>query len=625
MNDSFSNWILSLCLGLAVAPGGAMAAEISYFKGTSNEDLDAAIIERLTDQGHTVTEFLPGGVEEAEQLAETADKDLVIISETIGSVQVTDTQAAGGAFTLRNLPKPIISFEVYHWDEAFWTRDVQYEDFGNTGRPEVFEEPLQELLDTLYIKDPSHPMAAGLSGAVKVYKEKFSFNFGKTPVGTRVIATVDEAGEFPTHFEIPKGTTLVDGSITPERRIGIFFAQGSGIVDDPPGQLADFEFLSDEGLALFDAAVNYALSSGGGQAGPPADVGPVKGENFVKVGDIGNPEDADQGYGSVDYEYYFSKFEVTVGEYAAFLNSAAKSDDKGLYDPNMSIDQNGNDGSFTYEVIDDTGKRPIRWVEAVDCMRFCNWLHNGATDAADTEDGAYSFEDPDLPGPRNPGARFFMPTEDEWYKAAHYDPTKDGGKGGYWYYAVQSDQISADPPPGGKMSANFDAVARGEGEVTDVDAYPLAVSYYGTHDQSGNVWEWLEPDPAAPDQSRRRSGSWENNDGRLGNDQSGQNSVTAGVSMHQGIRIAAAPAFGGASIDLPFQITRLAYLPGEQNSVVVTWNSKPDGTYTVFRSGNLTDWEEVTDGLQSAGNTTTLAIDLAIPPESEVYVYVKEE
>jgi hypothetical protein len=273
MKIASGNPTLSQCLGLALgillafSQSSLFAAEISYFKGTSNEDLDEAIIDRLTEQGHTMTEFNPAGADEDEQLAATEDKDLVIISESVSSNDVSDTQSAGGAFTLRTLPIPIISFEPFHWDEAFWSEDIQYEDFGNTGRPEIVEESLQELLDTLYIKDPSHPMAAGLSGAVKVYDEKFSFNFGKPPAGTRIVATVDEAGEFSTHFEIPKGTALWDGSITPERRIGIFVAQGSGIVQNPPGQLLKFEFLSDQGLALIDAAVNYALSIG--TIGPP--------------------------------------------------------------------------------------------------------------------------------------------------------------------------------------------------------------------------------------------------------------------------------------------------------------------------------------------------------------------
>ncbi|MDA0811926.1 MAG: SUMF1/EgtB/PvdO family nonheme iron enzyme [Verrucomicrobia bacterium] len=499
-------WMPSLCLGLLLVPTGAFGGKISYFKGTSNEDLDAALIERLTDQGHEVTEFLPGGIEEAEQLAEAADKDLVIISETIGSVQVTDTQAAGGAFTLRTLAKPIISFEPYHWDESFWTAPVQFEDFGNTGRPEVAEESLRELLDTLHVKEPGHPMAAGFSGAVKVYAEKFSFNFATPPAGTRIVATVDAAGKYATHFEIPKGTKLEDESVTPEKRIGIFLAQGSGIVDDPPGQLTKLEFLSEQGLAMLDASIDYALTGGGGGGGAPS-AGPVKGTNFVKVSDPGNPADESQGYGKVDKEFYISKFEVTVAEYAAFLNAVARSDDFGLYNPSMEIDQNGNDGSYTYEAHEDRGNRPIRWLEAVDGMRFCNWLHNGASDGGDTEDGAYTFSDPNTPGPRNPGAKFFVPNEDEWFKAAYFDPTKNQGKGGYWYHAVRADDVVSGPPPGDKTTANFDAVVRDDGEVSDVGAYVMATSYYGTHDQTANVWEWLEPSPDAPDQSRRRSGS----------------------------------------------------------------------------------------------------------------------
>jgi hypothetical protein len=69
----------------------------------------------------------------------------------------------------------------------------------------------------------------------------------------------------------------------------------------------------------------------------------------------------------------------------------------------------------------------------------------------------------------------FLPTENEWYKAAYYDPTK-GGTGGYWLYAVRADEVTADVPPGGPRSANFDAVNRDEGETTDVGAYKSASS-----------------------------------------------------------------------------------------------------------------------------------------------------
>src|SRR5262249_5472270 len=89
--------------------------------------------------------------------------------------------------------------------------------------------------------------------------------------------------------------------------------------------------------------------------------------------------------------------------------------------------------------------------EPVDALRFCNWLNNGGLSTSDTESGCYTFADPDTPGPRNPGAKVFLPTENEWYKAAYYDPAKDG-TGGYCLYAVRGDEVLADPPPGGPHS-----------------------------------------------------------------------------------------------------------------------------------------------------------------------------
>ena len=60
MKIASDNPTLSQCLGLALgillafSQSSLFAAEISYFKGTSNEDLDEAIIDRLTEQGHTM-------------------------------------------------------------------------------------------------------------------------------------------------------------------------------------------------------------------------------------------------------------------------------------------------------------------------------------------------------------------------------------------------------------------------------------------------------------------------------------------------------------------------------------------------------------------------------------------
>ena len=35
-------------------------------------------------------------------------------------------------------------------------------------------------------------------------------------------------------------------------------------------------------------------------------------------------------------------------------------------------------------------------------------------------------------------ATYFIPSENEYYKAAYYDPTLNGGAGGYWLYPTKS-------------------------------------------------------------------------------------------------------------------------------------------------------------------------------------------
>ena len=50
----------------------------------------------------------------------------------------------------------------------------------------------------------------------------------------------------------------------------------------------------------------------------------------VNVGDAANPSDY-TGYGRVDQAFSIGTYEVTIGQYAAFLNAVARSDPYGLY------------------------------------------------------------------------------------------------------------------------------------------------------------------------------------------------------------------------------------------------------------------------------------------------------
>ncbi|UCC32390.1 MAG: SUMF1/EgtB/PvdO family nonheme iron enzyme, partial [Phycisphaerales bacterium] len=227
----------------------------------------------------------------------------------------------------------------------------------------------------------------------------------------------------------------------------------------------------------------------------------------VSVGNPGNPDDTHgDGYGGVDYEYRIGTFEVTAGQYTAFLNAVAETDTYGLYNTDMSwgcgIQRSGLSGSYAYSVAIDWGDRPVTHVSWGDAARFANWLHNGqptgTQDFGTTEDGSYllagAMTDTQLLAvTRKLNATWVIPSEDEWYKAAyHYN---DGVTGSYWDYPTESNAVpTGELPPGTDMvngSANYDWAVGG---TTDVGAYTAkpSDSAYGTFDQGGNMFEWNE-------------------------------------------------------------------------------------------------------------------------------------
>jgi formylglycine-generating enzyme required for sulfatase activity len=87
---------------------------------------------------------------------------------------------------------------------------------------------------------------------------------------------------------------------------------------------------------------------------------------------------------------------------------------------------------------------------------------------------------------RNAGARIFLPTEDEWYKAAFYDGSSDS----YFDYPAGSDAQTMCALPG--AAANTANCNSAVGDFTNVGSYPGSASPYGTLDQGGNTQEWNE-------------------------------------------------------------------------------------------------------------------------------------
>lgn len=250
------------------------------------------------------------------------------------------------------------------------------------------------------------------------------------------------------------------------------------------------------------------------------------GYQWVTVGNPGNANDfgTNRVFGAVSYTYNIGQYDVTIAQYTVFLNAVGQSDPYSLYNPSMASDahvagiqRSGGSGSYTYSVIGD-GQRPVTYVSWYDAARFANWMQNGQPTgigevAASTENGAYALNG-QTAGIINKkaGAQVWIPTESEWYKAAYYDPSLNGGTGGYWQDATMGTGTLGNAVGNLPHQANFfdgsTYSAGGTGGTTAVGAFSLSVSAYGTFDQSGNVYNWND---AVISSSYRglRGGAWD--------------------------------------------------------------------------------------------------------------------
>jgi formylglycine-generating enzyme required for sulfatase activity len=283
----------------------------------------------------------------------------------------------------------------------------------------------------------------------------------------------------------------------------------------------------------------------------------------VTVGDAGNAADSTTGdYGAVADVFAIGKYEVTISQYSTFLNSVASvtSDSYiiNLWNANMTSDLNiagisrngsGTLGSpYSYSVIG-SGNRPISYVSWFEAARFANWMNNGAINGANTETGAYTLNGATngVGFTVNPGATWFLPSQDQWYKAAYY---RGGGtNAGYWDYPTQSDSAPGNTIGGATNQANSKlggvysvtqsaSFSFTQNYLTDAGVFSNSASAYGTFDQGGNVDEWN--DAVIGSDRELRGGNWINDNVFLGSsarlirDPSFESSVT-------GFRVATVP------------------------------------------------------------------------------------
>lgn len=282
--------------------------------------------------------------------------------------------------------------------------------------------------------------------------------------------------------------------------------------------------------------VTFALAAATASATPPNISEPdANGFRWATIDHPGNaPYDGPSPYGSprtfgrgsVDYVYRIAQSEITSAQWVEFVNTFSTQADfpqqlfgyrsfafqsPGSLGIWLDPDYTGPGRRYitTNPDGEDVSNLPVRGMSWREAAMYCNWLHNGkSSDRASLWGGAYDTTtwgtrprpDP-LPGfsftdslTHEPGARYWIPTLDEWMKAAFFDPNKYGpGQAGWWTHLNASDSppISGLPgTPGATTSGGID-----DGFIAasiPLGAYPNALSPWGLLDTASGGDEWLQ-------------------------------------------------------------------------------------------------------------------------------------
>ena len=218
--------------------------------------------------------------------------------------------------------------------------------------------------------------------------------------------------------------------------------------------------------------------------------------------------------GAVDYEYGIGEYEVTVDQYVTFLNTVDPEgrNEHELYLDNMSPTVWARYGSISFSADADTGKhytvafpewaqKPFNLGDFRRGARFANSLTNGDVLSKKEEtSGGFTYDvyqvrlspesergmyDMAEGTPTRTGDKgFVIANNDEWIKAAYYDP-KGGGTESYWVY-----------PTGPFDQPNVSVLDPDTGDVTNADNQPLAT--YNPNDPNSSLDTPGAPPGAAP-------------------------------------------------------------------------------------------------------------------------------
>jgi hypothetical protein len=259
-------------------------------------------------------------------------------------------------------------------------------------------------------------------------------------------------------------------------------------------------------MALFATGSSIASA----QTSPPAGVVTVR---FVQVDTPNNPsvgikpftpgfykdcKSAPSGkpdcqtVGGVDHTYKIGELETTVDQYVTFLNTVDPdgANQYKLWAPYMSSSAWPKYGSLNFNSSTPAGQhysvaypewanKPVGFVDFISAAHFINSMDNGKVLSSSqsksdgftiytykvqlspkSDTGMYDLRNPRTT--RNQSSGFVIPSQDEWIKAAYYDP-KGGGKYSYWEY-----------PTGPFDIPHATLLNSSNGDVTNASTQPIA-------------------------------------------------------------------------------------------------------------------------------------------------------
>ena len=249
---------------------------------------------------------------------------------------------------------------------------------------------------------------------------------------------------------------------------------------------------------------------------------------FVDIGNAGNADDTTgkpNPAGAVGYAYGLGKYEVSEDMITKFNASQTLQITKTLRGTNKPATS-------------------VSWNEAA---RFTNWLNTStggseaynATGGVNTNialwDATLNPLDYDINNPyRSLRATYVLPSMDEWYKAAYYNPTTST------YFDFPNGSNTA-PTAVASGTGVGTAVYNGQTGPADVNLAG-GLSPYGIMGLGGNVWEWEETSfdlNNSSDSSDRgiRGGDWDFNSNYLSSSARSNNNP-ADESANVGFRVA---------------------------------------------------------------------------------------